>query len=84
MASRRGRGVGVVHRAAAWADLARIGYCVSRGTEPIALAAFQRRFRQERWDGLLDLETSLRLRDVRLAVEAAQAAEAMRLRSRFN
>ena len=29
-------------------------------------------------------ETSLRLRDVRLAVEAAQAAEAIRLRNRFN
>jgi N-acetylmuramoyl-L-alanine amidase len=84
IAARRGRGVGVIHRIAAWADLARIGYCVSRGTERIALAAFQRRFRPERWDGLLDVETSLRLRDVRLAVEAAQAAEATRLRSRFN
>jgi N-acetylmuramoyl-L-alanine amidase len=84
VAGRRGRGVGVIHRAAALADLARIGYCVSRGTERIALAAFQRRFRPERWDGLLDLETSLRLRDVRLAVEAAQAAEATRLRNRFN
>jgi N-acetylmuramoyl-L-alanine amidase len=81
---RRGRGVGVIHRTAALADLARIGYCVSRGTERVALAAFQRRFRPERWDGLLDLETSLRLRDVRLAVEAAQAAEAIRLRNRFN
>jgi N-acetylmuramoyl-L-alanine amidase len=81
---RRGRGVGVIHRTAALSDLARIGYCVSRGTEPIALAAFQRRFRPERWDGLLDAETSLRLHDVRLAVEAAQAAEATRLRSRFN
>jgi N-acetylmuramoyl-L-alanine amidase len=84
VASHRGRGVGVIHRTAALADLARIGYCVSRGTEQIALAAFQRRFRPERWDGLLDFETSLRLRDVRLAVEAAQAAEAVRLRSRFN
>jgi N-acetylmuramoyl-L-alanine amidase len=83
-ARRRGRGVGVIHRTAALADLARIGYCVSRGTEQIALAAFQRRFRRERWDGLLDLETSLRLHDVRLAVEAAQAAETQRLRSRFN
>ena len=84
VARRRGRGVGVIHRTAALSDLARIGYCVSRGTEQIALAAFQRRFRPERWDGLLDLETSLRLRDVRLAVEAAQAAEAIRLRNRFN
>ena len=81
---RRGRGVGVIHRTAALSDLARIGYCVSRGTEQIALAAFQRRFRPERWDGLLDAETSLRLRDVRLAVEATQAAEAIRLRNRFN
>ena len=54
VARRRGRGVGVIHRTAALADLARIGYCVSRGTEQIALAAFQRRFRPERWDGLLD------------------------------
>src|SRR3954447_7616749 len=84
VARRRGRGVGVIHRTAALSDLARIGYCVSRGTERIALAAFQRRFRPERWDGLLDLETSLRLRDVRLAVEAAQATEAVRLRNRFN
>jgi len=83
-ARRRGRGVGVIHRTAALADLARIGYCVARGTEQVALAAFQRRFRRERWDGLLDAETCLRLRDVRLAVEAAQAAETQRLRSRFN
>ena len=54
VARRRGRGVGVIHRTAALSDLARIGYCVSRGTEQIALAAFQRRFRPERWDGLLD------------------------------
>jgi N-acetylmuramoyl-L-alanine amidase len=83
-AQRRGRGVGVVHRVAALADLARIGYCVASGDERIALAAFQRRFRPERWDGLLDAETCLRLRDVRLAVEASQAAEAVRLRTRFH
>jgi N-acetylmuramoyl-L-alanine amidase len=81
----RGRGVGVVQRTAALADLARIGYCVSGpATEQIVLAAFQRRFRPQRWDGLLDAETARRLREVRLAVEAAQAAEAQRLRSRFN
>jgi hypothetical protein len=50
----------------------------------VALAAFQRRFRPERWDGLLDGETSLRLRQVRMAVEAAQAAEQSRRRTRFN
>ena len=79
---RRGRGVGVVQRTGGLADLARIGYCVSAETEQVALAAFQRRFRPERWDGHLDTETCVRLREVRLAVEAAQAAEALR-RSRF-
>ncbi len=81
---RRGRGVGVVQHAAALADLARIGYCVSAVAEQVALAAFQRRFRPERWDGLLDAETSARLAEVRMAVEAAQAAEEQRRRSRFN
>jgi N-acetyl-anhydromuramyl-L-alanine amidase AmpD len=76
--------VGIVHRTAALADLARIGYCVTAATEQVALAAFQRRFRPERWDGLLDGETSLRLRQVRMAVEAAQAIEETRRRSRFN
>ena len=81
---RRGQGVGLVHRTAALADLARIGYCVTAATEQIVLAAFQRRFRPERWAGLLDGETSLRLRQVRMAVEAAQAAEESRRRNRFN
>jgi N-acetylmuramoyl-L-alanine amidase len=84
LSRRRGRGVGVVQRAAAFADLARIGYCVSPGTEQVALAAFQRRFRPERWDGLLDGETCARLAEVRMAAEAAQAAEASRRRTRFN
>jgi N-acetylmuramoyl-L-alanine amidase len=81
---RRGRGVGVVQHAAALADLARIGYCVSAATEQVALAAFQRRFRPERWDGLLDGETCARLAELRMAVEAAQAAQMQRRRSRFN
>ena len=80
----RGRGVGLVQRTGALADLARIGYCVSAATEQAALAAFQRRFRPERWDGLMDAETCVRLRDVRMAVEAAQAAEERRRRTRFN
>ena len=80
----RGRGVGPIERSAALADLARVGYCVAPGNEAVALAAFQRRFRPERWDGLLDGETGLRLRDVRLAVEAAQAAEARSRATRFN
>src|SRR5947207_1564748 len=83
LARRRGRGVGLVQRAAALADLARIGYCVSTATEQAALAAFQRRFRPERWDGLLDGETCARLAELRMAVEAAQAAEGQRRRSRF-
>ena len=81
---RRGRGVGVVQHAAALADLARIGYCVAAATQQVSLAAFQRRYRPERWDGLIDGETCLRLRAVRMAVEAAQAAEATRRRTRFN
>jgi N-acetyl-anhydromuramyl-L-alanine amidase AmpD len=81
---RRGRGIGVMHRAAALADLARIGYCVTSATETVALAAFQRRFRPERWEGLLDAETCDRLQQVRQAVEASQAAAAQRRRTRFN
>ncbi|HKS89355.1 MAG TPA: N-acetylmuramoyl-L-alanine amidase [Stellaceae bacterium] len=84
LARRRGRGVGLVHRTAALADLARIGYPVIAGDEQPALAAFQRRFRPERWDGLIDGETCGRLREVRMAVEAAQAAEQTRRRTRFN
>jgi N-acetylmuramoyl-L-alanine amidase len=84
LAHRRGRGVGLVNHAGALADLARIGYCVSAATEQVALAAFQRRFRPERWDGLLDGETCARLAEVRMAVEAAQAAEEARRRTRFS
>jgi N-acetylmuramoyl-L-alanine amidase len=80
----RGRGIGLIERAAALADLARIGYEVVPGNETVALAAFQRRFRPERWDGLFDGESGGRLREVRMAVEAAQAAEERRLATRFN
>ena len=82
--SGRGRGIGLMQRTAALADLARIGYCVAPGAEQPALAAFQRRFRPDRWDGVLDLETCGRLREVRMAVEAAQAAEQKRRAGRFN
>ena len=67
LAGRRGRGVGVVERSGAFADLARIGYEVTPGSEDVALAAFQRRFRPQRWDGRLDPETALRLAEVRAA-----------------
>jgi N-acetylmuramoyl-L-alanine amidase len=81
---RRGRGVGVIERAAALADLARIGYCVGAATVQVAVAAFQRRFRPERWDGLIDSETRVRLKQVREAAEAARIeAEAAR-RRRYN
>ena len=83
-ARRRGRGVGVIERAAALADLARIGYCVGAATERVAVAAFQRRFRPERWDGLIDGETRLRLRQVREAVELAQAQAELARRRRYN
>ena len=76
LATRRGQAIGPVQRIAALSDLARIGYGVSAGAEQVAIAAFQRRFRPERWDGLLDGETSGRLIEVRMAVDAAQAARA--------
>ena len=84
LARGRGRGVGVVMRSSALADLARIGYCVTAAVERAAIAAFQRRFRPERWDGLLDAETCYRLREVRMAIDTAQAAEQQRRRTRFN
>ena len=82
----RGRAVGPVQRMAALSDLARIGYPVSAGTEQSAVAAFQRRFRPERWDGLIDAETGARLAELRMAVDAARAAAEFRRRPgvRFN
>ena len=80
---RRGRGAGIVERAAALSDLARIGYQVEPGNVTPAITAFQRRFRPERWDGRLDGETAGRLSEVRQAVETALAAEELRRRDRF-
>jgi len=80
---RRGRGTGVVERAGALADLARIGYCVDPGAEAASIAAFQRRYRPERWDGRLDGETATRLAEVRQLVEAAQAVDEQAKRERF-
>lgn len=68
----RGRAIGVGGRAAALADLAVIGYCVAAGADTAAVAAFQRRFRPERWDGRLDAETSQRLAEVRAAYDRAR------------
>src|SRR6516165_5892688 len=72
LAHRRGRGVGVVERAGALADLAAIGYPVTAGAETAVVTAFQRRFRPERWDGRLDAETALRLAQVRAAYDRAR------------
>jgi N-acetylmuramoyl-L-alanine amidase len=73
IAAWRSRPLVPVERAGALHDLATIGYCVGAGSETVALAAFQRRFRPERWDGRLDGETSLRLAEVRAAYDAARA-----------
>src|SRR5260370_37733975 len=43
LAHSRGRGIGVVERAAALANLAAIGYCISPDQEAAVVAAFQRR-----------------------------------------
>jgi N-acetylmuramoyl-L-alanine amidase len=72
LAHHRGRGISVVERARALADLAVIGYCVTAGCEPAVIAAFQRRFLPERWDGRLDAETALRLAEVRAAYDRAR------------
>jgi N-acetylmuramoyl-L-alanine amidase len=73
IARRRGHGVGVLEQTRALANLGAIGYCVSAANPAVALAAFQRRFRPERWDGLLDGETCVRLAEVRAAVDFSRA-----------
>jgi N-acetylmuramoyl-L-alanine amidase len=80
---RRGRGVGIVERARGLADLARIGYQVEPGNEAPALAAFQRRYRPERWDGRLDGETSGRLGEIVQLYDASSAALEAARRERF-
>jgi N-acetylmuramoyl-L-alanine amidase len=51
----------------ALADLGAIGYCFVAETEAAAIAAFQRRFRPRRVDGVVDGETAQRLSEVRAA-----------------
>jgi N-acetylmuramoyl-L-alanine amidase len=72
LARGRGHGVGLIEQAGALADLAAIGYCVTSGAESVCVAAFQRRFRPERWDGRLDAETARRLAEVRAAHDRAR------------
>jgi N-acetylmuramoyl-L-alanine amidase len=54
--------------------LSSIGYCANAVSQTPALAAFQRRFRQECCDGRLDDETAARLSGVREAFARSRAA----------
>jgi N-acetylmuramoyl-L-alanine amidase len=56
-----------VDRARAIADLNQIGYCVAANAEVAVVAAFQRRFRPARVDGIIDGETATRLAEVKTA-----------------
>jgi N-acetylmuramoyl-L-alanine amidase len=60
------------------ADLAAIGYCPTSdaipGAENVAVAAFQRRFRPARVDGVVDRETAARLAQVRAAFARSRGA----------
>jgi N-acetylmuramoyl-L-alanine amidase len=56
-----------IDRVRATADLAAIGYCTPPGAAEKVIAAFQRRFRPARCDGLLDRETAARIAEVRAA-----------------
>jgi N-acetyl-anhydromuramyl-L-alanine amidase AmpD len=44
--------------------LSNIGYCVAANAEAPVVAAFQRRFRPARVDGVIDDETAFRLAEV--------------------
>jgi N-acetylmuramoyl-L-alanine amidase len=55
-------------------DLSSIGYCATAESQKPALAAFQRRFRQSCCDGRLDVETAVRLSEVRQAFARSRAA----------
>jgi N-acetylmuramoyl-L-alanine amidase len=60
--------------ARAVADLGAIGYCMAPAVEGPAVAAFQRRFRPARVDGVIDSETAMRLAEVRSAFASTHAA----------
>jgi N-acetylmuramoyl-L-alanine amidase len=55
-------------------DLSSIGYCVTAESQTPALVAFQRRFRQSCCDGRLDVETVVRLSEVRDAFAPSRTA----------
>lgn len=83
LSSRRGRGIGIIERAGALAQLARIGYQVEPGNVGPPIAAFQRRFRPQRWDGRLDGETSGRIAEIAQLYDASTAALEAAKRNRF-
>jgi N-acetylmuramoyl-L-alanine amidase len=64
----------VLGRAQAVANLGGIGYCVAPAIEKASVAAFQRRFRPTRVDGVIDAETAARLAEVHAAFAQARAA----------
>jgi N-acetylmuramoyl-L-alanine amidase len=59
-------------------DLRLIGYCASVESQTPALVAFQRRFRQSRCDGRLDVETAARLAEVSAAFGRSRAVTGRR------
>ncbi len=65
---------GAVDRSRTAAQLAAIGYCTAEAGETLAVAAFQRRFRPARVDGVVDSETAARVAEVRAAYERSRAA----------
>jgi hypothetical protein len=64
-------------RAECLADLAAIGYCVSEELERAVLTAFQRRFRPNCCDGRLDIETAMRISEVREAFARSRAGRTL-------
>jgi N-acetylmuramoyl-L-alanine amidase len=62
-----------VDHARALADLAAIGYCTECASERAVVTAFQRRFRPDRADGVIDTDTAARLAEVRAACSACRA-----------
>jgi N-acetylmuramoyl-L-alanine amidase len=67
-------GVAPVDRTQTLSDLGAIGYDVATTPAATAIAAFQRRFRPARCDGLLDAETAARIAEVRAAYDLLRRA----------
>jgi N-acetylmuramoyl-L-alanine amidase len=63
----RQRSDALLDRPRAVANLGLIGYCAAPAIEEATVAAFQRRFRPTRVDGVIDAETAARLADVQAA-----------------